>query len=147
MTKAIVDSGKALFTNVEALVSLLILAEGCGMDKLPAHCELFMIKLQDKNFQWQHPALMSDRISRHCLLRLLRGAQHHMVNSEARIADLRAQVSDQPATVTQGSLGFGDPRPASNPFGFGAYNQVNDISREEIRHISINTLMEWAKTA
>lgn len=145
VTKAIVNSGKALFTTVEVVVSLLILTEGCRMNKLLAHCELYMIKLQDKTF-WQHPALMSDRISRQCLLRLLRGAQHHMVNSEARIADLHAQVqANQPSTVSQGSLGFGSP--ATLAFDFGASNPVNDISREAPRHISVNTLMEWAKTA
>lgn len=104
------------------------------MEELLAHCELFMLKLQDRNF-WQHPALMSDRISKQCLLRLLRGAQYHMLSSEARIAQIQEKFQ---STVQQGTIGFGS---------FGPSNRVNHISHEGGRHISIDTLMEWGKTA
>lgn len=167
VAKAQVNSGSAMFTSVPATLSMLILAESCHMDELLAHCELFMIKSQDKNF-WQNPALLSEGISRQCLLRLLRGAQLHLVNSEASIADLQAQTQQgtpqlafaQPAFGAQDSpFPFGT-QPSPPPFGghasggggFGSPNNFRPANRANVtahdrgRHVSIATLMEWAKT-
>ena len=151
VVKAQERGGSALFANTEAVVSMLITAESCRMDSLQAHCELFMIKLPDKGF-WQHPALMSERISRQCLLRLLRGAQYHTVSSEAQIGNLQAQVlAQQPGTSQPGTggqtnpfgqqLGFGQCGSPQSAFSFGSVfpRIINDISSEEGRHVTIDT--------
>lgn len=125
-------NGAALFTTPEAVVSLLLLAESCCMETLLAHCELFMIKQSDSSF-WQHPAFMSQRISQQCLLRLLRGAQHHKMMSEAQITLLQAPP----------------PSRCSQPFGLTLPHvaaQLTDSS-EDHRHVSISTLIQWGKDA
>ena len=128
-----VDRGSALFSVVEAVMSLLMLAASCCMNTLLAHCELFMIRQEDKSL-WQHPALLSDKISRQCLLRLLRGAQRHMVNSEAEVADLQAQVKAHRQLS-----------PKIYNSGMRVLDPAHEVKGD--RHISINTLKEWAKAA
>lgn len=151
VAKAQINSGSAMFTNVPATMSLLFLAETCRMDELLAHCELFMIKSQDKNF-WQNPALLSEGVSRQCLLRLLRGAQLHLVNSEARITDLQTQAQQgiPSARQPQPSLSF-RAQPSASGGGFGFSNNFSPPNQANVpshdRHVSITALMEWAKTA
>jgi len=129
-------NGAALFTTPEAVVSLLLLAESCCMETLLAHCELFMIKQSDSSF-WQQPALMSERISRQCLLRLLRGAQHHKMTSEAQITALQATPPSRTAQSPFVSKG-------ASPF---ANLATQPASSEDQRHVSISTLIQWGKDA
>lgn len=141
LVKAHTLNGAALFTTPEAVVSLLLLAESCCMETLLAHCELFMIKQSDSSF-WQHPALMSQRISRQCLLKLLRGAQHHKVTSEAQITTLQAVVLPVPCIAP--THGFGGLRHASMCANVAF--QPTDSSEDQ-RHVSISTLIQWGKDA
>ena len=133
-------NGAALFTTTEAVVSLLLLAESCCMETLLAHCELFMIKQSDSSF-WQHPALMSERISRQCLLRLLRGAQHHKMKSEAQITML------QPPPLPAQQPGLGHPFGSRHAPVFANVATQPTDSSEDQRHVSISTLIQWGKDA
>ena len=60
--------------NIDTLAILIDLAETCSMRKLLAHCELLMITIEDADL-WTHPAMLSDAVSRHSLLRMLRAFQ------------------------------------------------------------------------
>ena len=135
-------NGAALFTTPE-VVSLLLLAESCCMETLLAHCELFMIKESDSSF-WQHPALMSERISRQCLLRLLRGAQHHKMTSEAQITTLQGPSPSR--SLPLAPTGFGPFGSQHAPRSANVGTQPTDSSEDQ-RHVSISTLIQWGKDA
>jgi len=87
------ESARAVETSRESLditsvVEWTSLAEECGMTELLAHCELIMARTWDTSL-WQDSHLTeSDSISRACLLRILRAAQHHMVASEQRMQQM-----------------------------------------------------------
>lgn len=57
--------------TIELMARVTDLAETCGMKELLGHCEFFMITSGDKSL-WAHPALLSDQVSRHSLLTMLR---------------------------------------------------------------------------
>lgn len=61
-------------SNIDAIARIIDLAETCNMKKLLAHCEFVMIKTGDRDL-WSHPAMLSDAVSRHSLLRMLRAFQ------------------------------------------------------------------------
>ena len=68
------DNNKIPSNNVDAMAQIIDLAETCNMRILLAHCELSMIKVEDSNL-WTHPAMLSNAVSRHSLLRMLRAFQ------------------------------------------------------------------------
>ena len=68
------DGHYALMKSNEAVASWTALAEKCGLSKLLAHCEKFMIKDHDSDL-WHDKALVADGVSRASLLRILRGLQ------------------------------------------------------------------------
>ena len=61
-------------SHIDAMAQMIDLAETCNMRKLLAHCELLMIKVTDGNL-WTQPAMLSNAVSRHSLLRMLRAFQ------------------------------------------------------------------------
>ena len=74
--------------DITSMVEWTSLAEECDMAQLLAHCELIMAKTWDTSL-WQDSRLTyADNISRACLLRVLRAAQHHMVASEQRMQQM-----------------------------------------------------------
>jgi hypothetical protein len=74
--------------DITSVIEWTALAEECGMTQLVAHCELVMAQSWDRNL-WQDDRLTdTDTISRACLLRVLRAAQHHMIASEQRMQQM-----------------------------------------------------------
>ena len=74
--------------DVNSLVAWTMLAEECNMTQLLANCELILARTWDTCL-WQHALLCNtDSISRACLLRILRAAQHHMIASEQRMQQM-----------------------------------------------------------
>jgi hypothetical protein len=74
--------------DITSVIEWTALAEECGMTRLVAHCELVMAKSWDTSL-WQDNRLTdTDSISRACLLRVLRAAQHHMIASEQRMQQM-----------------------------------------------------------
>ncbi|KAL3135629.1 BTB/POZ domain-containing protein 9, variant 2 [Trebouxia sp. C0009 RCD-2024] len=64
------------------MAHLIDVAETCEMRELLAHCELFMIKSNNSNL-WTDHAMVSDQMSRHSLLRMLRALQAFRCDVEA----------------------------------------------------------------
>lgn len=85
------DSKFILMTNNEALVSWTALAEECGLSKLLAHCEDFMIRDDDESL-WHDKALLDDRVSRNSLLRILRALQKSKAQA-GRLGRIGCRVS------------------------------------------------------
>ena len=84
--KAVETSNNTL--DITSILEWASLADGCGMTDLLAHCELIMAKTWGTSL-WQDSRLTeADSISRSCLLRVLRAAQHHMVASEQRMQQM-----------------------------------------------------------
>ena len=76
--------------DVGSLIAWTTLAEECNMRHLLANCELILARSWDTCL-WQHALLSNtDSISRACLLRVLRAAQHHMIASEQRMQQMVA---------------------------------------------------------
>ena len=74
--------------DITSVIEWTALAEECGMTQLVAHCELVLAKSWDIGL-WQDNRLTdTDSISRACLLRVLRAAQHHMIASEQRMQQM-----------------------------------------------------------
>lgn len=74
--------------DIDALVTWTALADSCNMSELMAHCELAMAKSENEKL-WQHSQICSgDTLSRACLLRILRAAQHHTAASEHRLSQV-----------------------------------------------------------
>ncbi|KAL3150582.1 hypothetical protein ABBQ32_000392 [Trebouxia sp. C0010 RCD-2024] len=78
-----------LFSSNQAILFWAELAEACEMDTLLAHCELSMIRDRDE-LLWHHPALTTGKISRSCLLRMLRASHLAMQRIKVDIATLKS---------------------------------------------------------
>ena len=91
------DSGDQyhLFSSNQAILFWTELAEACHMDTLLAHCELSMVKDRDE-LLWRHPALTSGKISRSCLLRLLRASHLAIQRINVDIATLKRWKTAMP---------------------------------------------------
>ncbi|KAL3158794.1 hypothetical protein ABBQ32_011521 [Trebouxia sp. C0010 RCD-2024] len=57
------------------MAQVVDVAETCGMWKRLAHCEFCIIANEHSDF-WTHPAMLSDQVSKHSLLRMLRSFKH-----------------------------------------------------------------------
>lgn len=68
------EKTKHVPASCNAIVQLTDLAETCSMRELLAHCELLMIKDKASDL-WTDPAMLSNAVSRHSLLRMLRACQ------------------------------------------------------------------------
>ena len=79
-----------LMKSNEAVVSWTALAENCGLTKLLAHCEKFMIVDRDLCL-WHDKALVADIVSRASLLRMLRALQASKDLMEAHIIQLTSR--------------------------------------------------------
>ena len=71
--KAEADS-TGIFKDNESTVAWAALAEDCGLKRLLANAELFMVKNADPAF-WQSPAFNKHKLSSSCMLRMLQAAQ------------------------------------------------------------------------
>lgn len=117
----VMSADNCLFDTKEALVSCIVLAEACSLNRLLAHCELFMIRSKDMSL-WYDSAVTSNKISNSCLLRMLRGAQIFMRTSEQYLTKERHR----------------DKRPM--------LDYTSSVSQAlPPKHVSIAALMGWNK--
>ena len=92
-------------STTDAMVEWTALAEECGLNTFLALCELQMINNQDRR-KWCHPAMTSNKISRRCLLRMLRGLQFQQRKSDDFITCMYEQMAKDPeAEQVQRTLG------------------------------------------
>lgn len=74
--------------DISSVTEWTSLAEECNMTQLLANCELILARTWDTCL-WQDALVTgTDNISRACLLRVLRAAQHHMIASEQRMQQM-----------------------------------------------------------
>lgn len=72
-------NSEAVFKDNESTVAWAELAEECGLTRLLANAELFMVKHADPAF-WHGPAFNTHKLNSSCMLRMLRAAQLNMSN-------------------------------------------------------------------
>ena len=127
---------------IEAMAIFIDLAETCSMRKLLAHCELLMIKAEDGDL-WTHPAMLSDAVSKHSLLRMLRAFQAGLNRGGSRVHQpVRAcSYSERQRQKNRSAICFnrfsslGPDVHAQDP---GSRGDSTDVSR-------VATLMSWNK--
>lgn len=90
----IAGSDKSLSQSSD-MAHLTDLAETCEMHELLAHCELVMIKSTDCNL-WTDDAMLSEKVSRHSLLRMLRAPKHSGASTMQPSAAFTTTVSRCP---------------------------------------------------
>ena len=88
-----------LMTSNQALVSWTALAEECGLSKLLAHCEDFMIRDRDDSL-WHDKALMDDKVSRNSLLRILRALQTSKTQADRLMQFGNRNLSPVPTDIS-----------------------------------------------
>ena len=114
------------FTDTKAWVDWTALAEECELDTLLAHCELFMINDKGRS-KLCHTAMTSDKISRQCLLRMLRGLQ------------LRQRKADDFITGIYDNMAKASPED-------GVHKACKCIPSTKPNHsVSIAKLRDWKK--
>lgn len=112
--------------TTEAMVTWTALAEECELNTFLAHCELRMINNRDRS-KWCHPAMTSNKISRRCLLRMLRGLQFQQRKSDDFITGMYGKMAKEPeAQRLQKTLG------------------CIPISRPD-HSVPVSKLMDWKK--
>ena len=126
----VVPEVKKLFTSTQATVSWTALAEDCELDRFGAHCELFMIRSRDTDL-WQHPAFLSESISRECMMRMLRGLQAFKNQSEDCYRTVIASIPTLSA-VDRNDMTIGQRLNPSNSDSF-----ISHV------HADVNTILNW----
>ena len=133
---------EGIFKDNESPVAWAELAEECGLKRLLANAELFMVKNTDPAF-WQNPAFNKHKLSSSCMLRMLRAAQLNMNDWSSKFIIGTSQDKEWALAVCQGCYCNNSNSTVWCPMCAATPNRASYGKKPTGVHVSLSMLMKW----